>query len=297
MPARRSARILVLAAALTAPRALALDCHATEALIVVPGTYDAVAPRNTHVFVSYRYRTPFENVELVELESAKPVATRVVSQAREPRSRQHIELAPLAPLAADRRYAVMADGEKGRRELATFAVANEVDQEPPRMGLVREATHVAGGMQGGQHARVAFDALVDDHTSDGSLRLLLWEQQAGPTPPAEGLHLVMDFRPPPSQSFTIARGADCEEDNFDFPQDFTARRYLVALADAAGNVSEARPVTFKKDEMVRGAATTPSALHHVPGIGLVRRGMLITGASTAVVVLALSLLLRRRRRA
>jgi hypothetical protein len=284
----------------------ALSCVERPTFRVVPGSFDEVAPRNTHVFVDHtaffdgKGLKNITRIELVEREGGREVATRILHDARrrsdQPHrgARSYIELVPQALLEADRRYSVIAHYDGGQREIATFATGAAIDSEPPRVGRVVHAEESLS--RRARSVKLELDAAFDDYSSDHSLRLLIGEQ--GTAPGAAGFSFPLASAAHGRLRFDLAAdvGDDsCAENNFDLPRELAGKRLLLALVDAAGNVSEPQPVTFSHETRPLRAIKLRSGLYHLPGVGLfTERSLILVSTVLGTLLGGASILLARR---
>jgi hypothetical protein len=269
------------------------ECSAHGAEVVIPGTYQRAAPKNTHVFVTST-RAKLQGVELRGKDDGAPVASRVTSRVDAENGGRFIELVPNALLEPGKEYEVHSVLESGSSKLAKFRVVDAVDQTPPRFGEVELTLSRAGGY-------LALDALVDDTTSDDNLRLLLWQGQQAPHQPGAPVPLAdllpARFSAGQAKYFLEGKDGECNSRWHACPETNAGTVFTLALVDQAGNVSAPRLVKLGEPPGLSKESAPPS-LYYVPGVKwLVQARTLLFGAVSALLaLLAVAVAWRSRRR-
>jgi hypothetical protein len=269
------------------------DCSSRGEEVVIPGTYQRAAPKNTHVFVTST-RAKLQGAELRHKDDGALVASRATSRVDAENGSRSIELTPNALLEPGKEYEVFGVLDSGPIKLAKFRVVELMDETPPRLG---EATLTLSG--GGGY--VQLDALVDDTTSDDHLRLLIWQGQQDPKQPGAPLPLadLLPGRWSAGQAKYFLEGKDdeCNSRWHSYPETKAGTVFTLALVDQAGNVSAPRLVKLGGTPGSTKEEAKPS-LYWVPGAKVLvqARTLLFSTVAAFLAVLALTVAWRSRRR-
>lgn len=260
--------------------------------MVIPGTYQRAAPKNTRVFVTST-RAKLQSVELRRKEDGAVVASRATSRVDAENGSRFFELTPNALLEPGMAYEVYGLLDSGSLKLAKFRVVDMIDETPPRLGeAVLTLSHGGGYLD--------VDALVDDTTSDDNLRLLIWQGEQDPkkaaAPPlAEAL--AERFSAGQAKYFLAGRDDECNSRWHSYPETKAGTVFTLALVDQAGNVSAPRLVKLAEPPgLLKEEAK--SSLYYVPGARLLvqARTLLFGAVSALFTLLALAVAWRSRRR-
>ncbi len=261
--------------------------------VVIPGTYQRAAPKNTHVFVTST-RAKLQGAELRRKDDGALVQSRATSRVDAENGSRFIELAPSSLLEPGKEYEVYGVLDSGSTTLAKFRVVDLMDETPPRLGEARLQLSSDGGY-------LEVDALVDDTTSDDHLRLLIWQGQQDPKKPDAPLPLA-DLLPDRFSAgqvkyFLEGRDGECNSRWHSYPETKQGTVFTLALVDQAGNVSAPRLVKLAEPPGSTREEAKP-LLYWVPGVKVLVQGRtLVFGAVSALLaVLALAAAWRLRRR-
>ena len=271
------------------------DCSSQGAEVVVPGTYQRAAPKNTRVFVTST-RKNLRGVELRHKDDGALVASRATSRVDAENGSHFFELVPNALLEPGKAYEVYGVLDGGSTKLAKFRVVDIMDETPPRLGEAALTLSRSGGY-------VQLEALVDDTTLDDNLRLLVWQGQQDPKKPDAPLplaDLLADrFSAGQAKYFLVGREDECNSRWHSYPETTVGAVYTLALVDQAGNVSAPRLVKLAEPYPPSKESAEPS-LYYVPGAKLLVQGRTLVFAAVSALLAALALafgLCSRRRRA